>query len=619
MCAKTRLGFSLLSFLYLCSLFVLTGAPAAQARRQNPPRTPLPTDNALSVSVGVSATWQSAQNNAVRPMQLSAEVSNYTLSETPAIDNLDDHQIAFESVTPEANWAVFAPQNNQFVFKFDIADTQGRLGKIVVKDLLLGTVLGQISATADGTALTGSLTADWNTVYYQIEGIDKAGAPLFRLGATQGKFDSYVPFSISNGFTPFRPAFIPCAHYTSPDGMMGTEGDPYSIAGVITGTSGFSKGCGYKDKVNDSSTPDSIEPPADFFRYIKHKKALDTASDVLKSPTFRSGDPAATLTLVNLLAALTKEDMTRVLLNLDIAPYSDACGHWHPAFSGAATAVYIIPYTRKKGNGGLLGVLAQAMTQFLVPGAKVLSVLGIDALTQFLMSPNGAPYGYIQGEVQVVGDVYTVDAGESYKSARQRPILQDVTFTLAPDIAPPGGTGSGRIEMATPLTTPPPPPVAYASTLTFSSPGWTYTTQLSKGYRYKVSGNFVSPPGYQPLSQPVEFSLPGSNAVSIPCTLTVLLQLKIYTVSTSNPAGPMGINVQVKNAAGQLVGGGMSLIQGDGKYAISAVFLPPGTYTVTASQGGIGGKWDGSTTVMVQRGILQETTVTAIFTPPPHP
>lgn len=66
----------------------------------------------------------------------------------------------------------------------------------------------------------------------------------------------------------------------------------------------------------------------------------------------------------------------------------------------------------------------------------------------------------------------------------------------------------------------------------------------------------------------------------------------------------------------------MSQMQEDGKYAITTPFLPPGNYTVSVDQSDSGGKWSGSMGVMVQRGLLQETTVTATFAPnppPPHP
>jgi hypothetical protein len=623
MYARQRVCFSRFFLFLVGCLFVFLGASEAGARHRNPPRTPLPTDNALSVSILVSATWQSLQNNAVRPMTLSAEISNYTLNETPSLDTLGSHQIAFEDITPEANWAVFAPQNDQFVFHFDIADTRGRLGKIVVKDLVAGTVLAQIAATADGSTLTGSLTGDWSTAYYQVEGYDRGGAVLFHLGLTQGNFDTYVPFPISSTFVPNRPAFVPGARNTTPDGMVGTEGNPYSVAGVITGSDGFSQGCGYRDKLNDKSTPDSIQPPVDFMRYFKHHKVLDSATLALADRNLKSGDPASIQAMITLLGNLTKEDPTPVMTNVDIVPYSDSTGHWHPYFTGAATAVYIIPYTRKTHDNGLLGILGNAFVRFLTPGAKLLSELGIDALHQFLMTPTGAPYGYIQGEIRPLGDVYMADAREAYKSSLQLPILQDVTFTLAPDIAP-GGTGWGKIEMAIPTTTPAPPPPVFPLDLTFTSPGWTTTKGMSKGYKYKVSGNVMMPAGYQPVNQPVEFQVPEQPAVTLKCTLTVLLQLNINTFRS----GTTGTNtsaaffVKLKNSAGVFVAQGLSAAGTDGKFRFAAFGLAPGNYTAYTDQSDSGGKFSGSTLVIVAIGALQSQDLVATYTPnppPPHP
>jgi len=59
MYAKKRVCISLFSLFLFYSLCTLLGAPTALARHKNPPRTPLPTDNALSAYVGVAATWQS--------------------------------------------------------------------------------------------------------------------------------------------------------------------------------------------------------------------------------------------------------------------------------------------------------------------------------------------------------------------------------------------------------------------------------------------------------------------------------------------------------------------------------------------------------------------------------
>jgi hypothetical protein len=48
------------------------------------------------------------------------------------------------------------------------------------------------------------------------------------------------------------------------------------------------------------------------------------------------------------------------------------------------------------------------------------------------------------------------------------------------------------------------------------------------------------------------------TAVSLPCTLTVLLQLRVYTISTANP-------IRALNTSNAIVAEGDSVVQPDGR------------------------------------------------------
>lgn len=91
--------------------------------------------------------------------------------------------------------------------------------------------------------------------------------------------------------------------------------------------------------------------------------------------------------------------------------------------------------------------------------------------------------------------------------------------------------------------------------------------------------------------------MPSSMSVSIPCTLTVLLELKIYTVNLNNQ--PTSVHVQVKNAAGIVIAEGNSARQSNGRYVFSGTYLPPESFTFTAT-----GLWSGTANVNVQRRVL---------------
>lgn len=92
---------------------------------------------------------------------------------------------------------------------------------------------------------------------------------------------------------------------------------------------------------------------------------------------------------------------------------------------------------------------------------------------------------------------------------------------------------------------------------------------LPKGFKWSITGSITSPMGYQAGSA-ISFQTPVSGPVHIPCTLTVLLQWKVYTVSAANPSGPMSLRVQILNASNAIVAEEDSVMQPDRRYA------PPG-------------------------------------------
>ncbi len=557
----------------LTALFVLLAMCAAAFAKQNPPRTQLPTDTDISVFIGVSATWQSLQIQATRQTQLSAAMSNFAPNETLSVDALGAHEIAFESAMPQTGWALFKPQNNIFQFNFDMSDSLARLHHIAIKDLSTGNLLGQINAAIDGRSLSGRLTADWNTAYYQVEGFDAGGNSLFRLGVTNGSFDTVVPFTLPSVFIPYRPAFVPSGSHMTPDGMIGIlQGDPLNAMGVMTAQNGISQGCGYNSNVNDKSTPSQVQPPTQFAAYIKHDKALDTASAGLLG--IKSGDPVQYKIVKDAIDALIKRDTTFALTNVDIGPYSNSYGHWHPKFQGTAIAVYAIPFTRKRANAGILGILLGGIQQFLKPGTNLLTELGLSALRAYLATPRGSPYGYIKGEVVSLGDVYMTDTTEAFKDYYQLPIMTNVMFKMTPDMPPPRGFSAiGNVELVSVAPgvtgTPPNPPTIADLNLFFGRA----SAQLAKGWRWKATGTISAPNGY--VTDPTEklFNTPRDTNVTLTARLTVCLNLSIVA------SEPCSIVVKLN---GGIVKQGLTGNMG-GQNAYKTGTLSPGTYTIEAT------------------------------------
>ena len=560
------------SLVAVTALFVLLAMCAAAFAKQNPPRTQLPTDTNISVFIGVSATWKSLQIQATRQTQLSAAVSNFAPNETLSVDALGAHEIAYESAMPQTGWALFKPQDNIFQFNFDMMDSLARLHHIAIKDLSTGNLLGQIKAAINGRSLSGSLTADWNTAYYQVEGFDAGGNSLFRLGVTNGSFDTVVPFTLPSVFVPYRPAFVPSGNHTTPDGMIGIQGNPLNAMGVMTAQNGISQGCGYNSNLNDKGTPSQVQPPSQFAAYIKHDKALDTASAGLLG--IKSGDPVQYKAVKDAIDALIKRDTTFALTNVDIGPYSNSYGHWHPKFQGAATAVYVIPFTRKRANAGILGILLAGIQQFLKPGTNLLTELGLSALGAYLATPQGAPYGYIQGEVVPLGDVYMTDTSEAFKDSYQLPIMTNVMFKMIPDMPPPGGFSAiGNVDLVSVALgvtgTPPNPPSTAHLNFFFGLA----SAQLAKGWKWKATGTISVPNGY--VTDPTEklFSTPGDTNVELTARLTVCLNLSIVANV------PCSIVVKLN---GGIVKQGMTGNTG-GQNTYKTGTLSPGTYTIEAT------------------------------------
>lgn len=625
--ARKCVSFALFSLLLLCSLGAMSGSLHARTHlhhRKDPVRTPLPTDNALSVYVGVNASWQSLVNAALptKAAEFSADVSAYDLADTPTDANLADHEFVSEPLSDNPDWYLYTPTTDNITLTFSIADTGNRLGKIVVTDLLTGQVLGSVTAAADGSVIQGQLSLPWLQPVYRIEGYDKNNAPLFRLGASNGRSDQIAHFMIPGAFTPYRPATVSSARYAGGDAVMGTEGDPLNPAGVtVAPQAGFSRGCAAVDQINDVSSTNPLQPPAVFLNFRK-KVCIEAVNPL----GYISNNPVDQPSLATDVAAAETEVRERALSDITQLPYSDTTGHWHAVFTGRVNAVFVVPYRVAKQN--TLWNLLRSTFAALATGTQgkandkwYFALLG--AFTNWLVSDTGKQSGLTAGMVKGLGDIKMLETQEDLKATPiQLSLFEDTTFTLTPDIAPPAGMGTVTVKNVGFWTTVSPPNFSMGGVLRLLSPNYTGTLRLPKGFKWEVAGNLQEPLGYQPFNQPIVFPTPAMGAVQIPVTLTVLLQLNIYTLSDANPKGPKQLNVQVKNAMGQVVATGDSQMQDDGKYLFNARGLAPGNYNVTATGSNSGAKWSGSINLPIDRGTLLNKDIIATFTanpPPPHP
>ncbi len=526
----------------LLALLALAIPAAAQAKvpvkkvpkKQGLIRVPLPTDPNVSVYVGIAGTFKSAGNGQTRQMELQTDVSNYALNEAVDPATMQDHEISTMQVSDEPGWGVFAPPDGTFTFHVDITDAQGHLGSMTVIEMDTGRVVGTINAAPDGASLQGTLPADWSQVNYALNVKDKQGQPKAKLTATQGNVDSWYLFTLSGNFEPNVLPVTPCSPAYASHSTNGTQGDPKSPQGVVSGVNtpthfaqDGSVACAYLAQSNDTSGAMPLPPPNTLRLLQKQKVIYNSAARRLVNNDFKPGDPANFKAILDPLTQLSKEDAASVMTDNTMPPYSKNCGHWDAILHGSATAVFALPYRKLRNKGAFLDALTGAMKDLVKAGTDVLSVLLGRAADNYLADKAANTSGFAPGDVVPVGDIYILQAQEASKSIASDPILQDVTFHIMPDTAPDDPTTYVGSVVATGFATAvSPPPAGAIGALNFDATG-NATLSLPKGYKWKASGNIVSPDGYE--GGTVEFPTPSQVVISIPCTLKVLLKLQIFT------------------------------------------------------------------------------------------
>ena len=606
-------------------LFTLGGS--AFAGRQNPVRTVLPTDGSISVYIGVQATWQSLLNANLAPQakEMATDASVYTLDQTPTRANFVEHALTLMPLSDDADWYAFAPTTDDYNLKIDILDAAKRLGRVVITDLDTGEALGSIDASADHSAIVGQLSCAWTEPYFRIDGYSTNNTPLFRLAASNGTPDTFVHFKMSAPFEPYQPAPVTTPHWTG-SGVQtwGPIGNPYSPAGVQIGSTlnASSQGAGAADGSNDSPNANPLSPPQPYVFY-KPKKCIEALSSAVIM-SYLSNTTADVPSLAADVEATQTETAGPALGNYTMAPYSVGTAVWTARFEGTATAFFVVPYRiRVRPNlWAAIAGLSPALAGYLTgahTGEWVNAVSG--ALATWLATAQGTASGLRPGMIiPLPSDVKSVTCAQAgllapYTAA----ITQDVTFTLAPNIAPPAGMnaiGSGGITDVTAWTTPAPPGGSFNLDLSFSPSSATVTKALPKGYKYKANANITFPVGYQGGTHDY-FFVPGVTAVTIPCTLTKLFAWRIVTVTQSPsaplPPAPEGpAQVVIKNVAGQTVRSGDSVFVG-GRYVFTALTMDPGTYTIEATRSMVGAPpatYKGTVTVLASAGVEAEDTVT---------
>ncbi|WP_156415931.1 carboxypeptidase-like regulatory domain-containing protein [Chthonomonas calidirosea] len=509
----------------------------------------------------------------------------------------------------EADWGGFYPVDDQYTLTVLLHDSQGRLGQMVVKSLQTGMLIRRWSASRDGRQLKGAVQLPWEVDYVTLEVSSRDGQPMFALAATNGLADRLVLLDWNVGFVPYRPAVIESAKGHVADASNTPVGNPYQWRGVfIPSINGGGAGAptswssANADAVNDDSTKAPLLPPPPFQNYIKRNVLLDTLSQGLDM--LPVSNPVYLDWLIKEVKDQSSRDTTPALSCLELPPYSLGSGYWNVDFSGTVIGVLAVPYRRTENVGTDLNMLLEQIRKLFKCSDKSFTEMLLDAAEAYLRSEQNRS-GYFAGDLLEIGNLYRVDVLERYCGVQGYPLTQEVTFQLAPDIAPPAGWPAyGQLSDQGAWTTPPPPGlIDDTPPLVFDASGKA-TLQLNKGWRYEVSGAYE---GYEAGKH--NFDTPVSGVISVPCLLKVLLILKVYT--TSPDSGAIPANITITDVKGNPVMTGTTQSDGKGNYVFSNPIgqtLSPGEYTITATSMGPP-RNPGTTTITVSRGVEQEVTV----------
>lgn len=559
----------------------------AAAHMPSPAQTPvaLPCDPAIAAYISTSGTFRSVSLGTTRSLTMASWVSAFGPGESFDFSQMMSRTFLTLGLPDESDWGYFTPEDATLPISINVTDTQHRLGAARLYEVATGRLVGTVTASGGGATCLGTITDDSAIRDYRLELKTSGGQLLANLAIDRGKYDAISWFSVTGGFEPFCPSPIGCAQYTPVAGSdyFTTVGSPTAAEGTKSATTamGASAGAACLSVSNDSSGGITSTPPVPFCTYARK----DVIRDVINLGGRTIGDPTAAANLSSLHNSLLSRDPTLALSSVPVLPYCTGYAYWKISFSGVATGILGVPFERER-KGGNMSILASTAAVVLAPHTGYISVLAAAAANDWLANTaNQQASKFRRGDVFSIGDVYTLNAQQSTAELRnQAPILAPVTFTLAPDIAPTSGSGNLSVTNNGSWTTPAPPGPANGASLTLMGPTYSGSLQLAKGYKWSVTGCLSSPSGYVAQNQPLQVQTPVS-AVSLPCTLTGVIQWKINTATPGAPPGSS--SVVIKNAAGIVLAQGMSSLQPDGQYAFLYYPAPvsaPGTYTVEAQR-----------------------------------
>ncbi len=587
------------------ALVSLTGAAMVQQLHT------VPFDTALSIYVGHDGTWYRYDVGQAEEAEIEDALGvfapNEEVSDDP--DIWVDHQV--NDPPSPSGWTFFSAVDTEpMSLHVMVADTQNRLGQIVVTDRYTGATVGTLTANAQGSSISGSLTVDPTREAFRLELKAKgSGTTMAKFQVISPRVEDGIAVTFYYGWIPNRgDEHAPCAEtYLGPP-----WGNPETYAGKMS-TAAVEENrpacCGNTAYTNDQPQQGVVTPK---YNLLNHKLLQNVNFD----PTGTGGKVGDE---VNAALTAARQDYLNgqtYLGQLALLPFSQGVSHFPAELYGQIRSILYCPYkglTSRKaeiapavrgmlGNFRNVGVGHSEVAWALEAG---ITLSRVDRIRYQIQSP------------VAVGDLWGLrsSANGGPLSLPTQPLTAPVTFELYGDLVPApspspgliGGNGSAVKADTAWTPVPPPPPMETTKTLTFPGQGpdlGRCTVQLAKGWRWTATGGSMH---YNP-GQVGLFDVPVAETKTITANLNLLLCLRLATGTT-----PCQVELQ------RLVGGDWQAVDlgntslVDGVQTRTIAERPTGVYRARAKRqmGPPPPQWGNWTEFQVAIGPVQTQPLTA--------
>ncbi len=587
------------------SFLVLAAVSSADAPRPLPTWAPLPTDSAITVSVGLRAAWESHIDGRLlaRSRTIATEVAAYPPDAAPDVKAFYSHQITYVTPPRVRRWYRAAPIGDTVGLAVRITDSRGRLGVVSVTDPQKGTAYGGLGASRDGKLIQGRVTVPWGHPFYLLDLYAKDGRLLARLVASDGGMNRVVHFKVLGYFAPKRPECVSSPRFGVGETGSGPVGNAWDLRGVPilpTPDGQFSVVTAAADGSNDSGYPLSLLPPLALEMLPKESRLAAGWFSYPPVHPILSAEYLAEYARSNDIGS--PEWSARAIT---MPPFTTCTGYWRVRLRGTMTAYFEVPYGVTRCTA-IYDRLQQVVRDLASRqhDCFLWAIATWQGYREWLKTPEGVQSG-LDADMLGIGTCITAISTEAdeQRLAIQEPMLDAVTFSLPAEAVAADGVQMGR-AVAIPSPWAPEKPVPEISVPIEFAPGCTTVTHLfPKGHSFAVVGT-SNPADRTDIMRCLQVMTPCKEAVS----MQWLVHSDVAIATVDKDGRPIEADVTVRDAQGKLLYEGRTRRSGGG-CRLRTLMLPVGLCTIEASAPPL----KGSATCDVPYGLHHEVQV--VLTP----